>query len=97
MPPDDPHTPHNPTPADATRRQDRTAQRPKKPSLLRSLGQFTGHIVSGITTKPGDPAKPQRTETNREVEEETRTTEDGRTVTLRRTTIEEVEFRDGPH
>lgn len=80
----DPHNQHNPpSPNDA--------QRPKKPSLLRSLGQFTGHIVSGITTKADAP---QRTETNRSIEEETRTTEDGRTVTLRRTTIEEVEVRD---
>lgn len=56
---------------------------PKK-SLMRSLGEFVGHIVHGIKS---DPSK---REIRREVEEETRETPTGK-VTLRRTTIEELE------
>jgi len=56
-----------------------TAQRK---SLMRSLGEFFGHIVRGVKHNPDK--KTVRTT----VEEEQR---DG--VTLRRTTIEEIEFR----
>ncbi len=54
-------------------------------SLMRSLGEFVGHVVKGIRTDPG-PA--DRTEVRRTVE-----TEDRGGVVLRRTTIEEVEIR----
>jgi hypothetical protein len=56
--------------------------------LMRSLGEFVGHIVKGVKTKPGEPAK--RTVVRREVEEE----EKG-DVILRRTTIEEIEYKGG--
>lgn len=58
---------------------------PKK-SLMRNLGEFVGHIVHGIRTDPSA----SRREIRREVEEETRDTPQGK-VTLRRTTIEELE------
>lgn len=59
---------------------------PKK-SIMRSLGEFVGHIARGIRTDVGQDRKVVR----HEVEEETRETERGR-VTIRRTTIEEVEI-----
>ena len=55
-------------------------------SIARSVGEFVGHIVEGVKS---DPAKARTEEVRRTVEE---TTKDG--VVLRRTTIEEVEFRD---
>lgn len=56
-------------------------------TLMRSLGEFVGHVVKGIRT---DPAKtPNRTEVRRTTE-----TEDHERVILRRTVIEEVEVRD---
>ena len=58
----------------------------KDKSLMRSLGEFVGHIVKGVKT---DPAKPEgKKEVRREVEEE-----DRGDVILRRTTIEEIEFK----
>lgn len=57
-----------------------------KKSLARSVGEFVGHIVEGVKA---DPSKDRTAEVRRTVEE---TTQDG--VVLRRTTIEEVEFRD---
>ena len=57
-----------------------------KKSLARSVGEFVGHIVEGVKS---DPAGTRSNEVRRTVEE---TTQDG--VVLRRTTIEEVEFRD---
>lgn len=59
---------------------------PKK-SIMRSLGEFIGHIAKGVRTD----VKKDRKVVRREVEEETRDTESGR-VTIRRTTIEEVEI-----
>lgn len=63
-----------------------------RPSLMRSLGLFFGHVARGIRTKPGDDAPEGRTrhEVGRRVEVEER---DG--VVLRRTTIEEVELPAG--
>lgn len=49
--------------------------------LMRSLGEFFGHIIKGFRTDPN------RKVVRREIQEEQR---DG--VTLRRTTIEEVEI-----
>jgi hypothetical protein len=66
---------------------------PDKP-LMRSLGEFFGHVVKGIRTDPA--AGRERNEVRRTVEEEKRP--DG--VILRRTTIEEVELPPGtapPH
>ena len=57
-----------------------------KKTLARSVGEFVGHIVEGVKA---DPSKDRTAEVRRTVEE---TTQDG--VVLRRTTIEEVEFRD---
>jgi hypothetical protein len=62
-------------------------------SLMRSLGEFFGHIVKGVRTPVRTPPAPHagRREVKREVAEETRETPTGK-MTLRRTTIEEVEF-----
>jgi hypothetical protein len=64
---------------------------PDKPSksLMRSLGEFFGNIARGVTADVGK-SKPH--ETRRTVEEETRDTPQGK-ITLRRTTIEEVEIK----
>ena len=59
---------------------------PDKKSIARSVGEFVGHIVEGVKA---DPSEDRTAEVRRTVEE---TTQDG--VVLRRTTIEEVEFRD---
>ncbi|MAD19048.1 MAG: hypothetical protein CMJ52_02360 [Planctomycetaceae bacterium] len=53
-------------------------------SIMRSLGEFVGHVARGIRT---DPAAPKTTEVRREVETERRGD-----VVLRRTTIEEIEM-----
>ncbi len=60
---------------------------PRK-SLMRCLGEFTGHILKGVRT----PAS-NRQEVSRSTEE---STQDG--VTLRRTTIDEIELpaKDDP-
>ncbi len=62
-------------------------QRRSDKTIARSLGEFFGHIYKGFTT---DPAKPRR-EVSRSTQSETRQTPSGK-VTLRRTTIEEVEL-----
>ena len=56
---------------------------------MRSLGEFFGHIARGVKADV-KPSKPQ--EVRRTVEEETRDTPEGK-ITLRRTTIEEVEIK----
>lgn len=65
--------------------------KPPPKSLSRSLGEFFGHIWHGVKA---DPAS-QRRILKREVEEETTPTAEG-SITLRRTTIEEVEVRRQP-
>ncbi|MCC5787338.1 MAG: hypothetical protein EA423_00245 [Phycisphaerales bacterium] len=55
--------------------------------LMRSLGQFVGHIAKAVKT---DVSSTERREVSRTVEEEERETEGGK-VTLRRTVIEEIE------
>jgi len=57
----------------------------KNKPLMRSLGEFFGHIVKAVRT---DPSK-KRTVISKSVEEE-----DRGNVTLRRTTIEEIEIHD---
>ena len=64
------------------------AEKPPK-TLMRSLGEFFGNIARGVK-EPVGPSKPQ--EVKRTVEEETRDTPEGK-ITLRRTTIEEVEIK----
>lgn len=61
---------------------------PPRKSLMRSLGEFVGHIAKGVRT-PADA--PRREEVRREVELEQRDTPKG-SVTIRRTTIEEIEI-----
>ena len=58
----------------------------KKKSLMRCLGEFTGQIAKGIRTKVDAP----------ECEEVSRTVEEVEhgDMTLRRTVIEEIEYRD---
>ena len=58
------------------------ATTPDKP-LMRCLGEFVGHIVHAVKTTSGK----NKQEINRSVEEQT----DGQ-VTLRRTTIDEIEI-----
>lgn len=66
-------------------------ERKSKP-LMRSLGEFFGHVMKGVRT---DPAK-ENDAKGRRTQEVRRTTEEERRegVILRRTTIEEVEFTD---
>lgn len=59
--------------------------KPARKPLMRSLGEFCGHIVKAVKT---DPARDKKT-LRKTVEEE-----DRGNITLRRTTIEEIEFRD---
>jgi len=61
-----------------------------KKSIMRSLGEFCGHVWKGVTA---DPAKPgaQKRIVRHDAEEQDASDEDNR-VTLRRTTIEEVEI-----
>ena len=56
-------------------------------SRMEGIGEFFGHIIKGVKTKPEDTNSSTH-EVKRTVEEER--TEDG--VILRRTTIDEVEI-----
>ncbi len=58
----------------------------RKP-LMRSLGEFFGHILAGVRAKV--PSDSEARTVKRQVHEEEQMI-DGRPVTLRRTTIEEV-------
>lgn len=64
---------------------------------MRSLGQFVGHLTSAVKSDPtkADTAKNggEKREVRREVEEREETGPDGRKVTLRRTTVEEIEIQ----
>jgi hypothetical protein len=57
----------------------------KHKPLMRSLGEFFGHIIKGVKT---DPDRGKRTVVRRQVEEE-----DRGDLVLRRTTIEEIEIK----
>lgn len=61
--------------------------------IMRSLGEFFGHIARGIATDPSKP--PRRTVVREETTEQERMTDDGQRVILRRTVIEEVEMAPG--
>jgi hypothetical protein len=64
--------------------------KPPKKSLMRNLGEFFGHIVRGVKSEPGgESGEGERHEVSRKVEEERRGD-----VVLRRTTIEEIEYKD---
>ena len=60
---------------------------PKSKSLMRNLGEFFGHVFKAVRT---DPAR-KRIVVNKHVEED-----DRGDLTLRRTTIEEVEIKQPP-
>ena len=55
----------------------------KKKPLMRSLGEFVGHIVKAVKTDPGK----KRTVLDKKTQQE-----DRGHVTLRRTTIDEIEI-----
>lgn len=57
-----------------------------------NLGSFVRHLVRGFTEDVG----PQRRVVRHEVQEQVREGEGGGRVTLRRTTIDEVEIDPGP-
>ena len=59
--------------------------------LMRSLGEFFGHVWQAIRT---DPAAPEKREVRREEQVEERDTARGKVV-LRRTIVEEVELARG--
>ena len=59
---------------------------PQDKTIMRSLGEFFGHIVKGVRTNPENISEVR--ETHRHVEEETRGN-----VVLRRTTVEEIEIK----
>ncbi len=58
---------------------------PPRKTIMRSLGEFCGHIVKAVKADPASEKKTLR----KTVEQE-----DRGNVTLRRTTVEEIEFRD---
>ncbi|MBX3359700.1 MAG: hypothetical protein KF745_14870 [Phycisphaeraceae bacterium] len=60
---------------------------PPRKSIARSLGEFFGHIIKGA----GADVSRDRKVVSQKVEEQTKDTPEGK-VTLRRTTIEEVEL-----
>lgn len=60
------------------------AEKKDKP-LMRSLGEFFGHIIRGVKT---DPSERKRTVVRKQIEEE-----DRGDMVLRRTTIEEIEIK----
>jgi hypothetical protein len=62
-------------------------------TISRSLGEFFGHIVHGVKGEIQQD-EPDRREVRREVEEREGEV-DGKKVTLRRTTIEEIEIQPG--
>jgi len=61
-------------------------------SITRAVGQFFGHLWSS-STKPVANNEPKRRVVNRETTDGEGIV-DGRTVTLRRTTIDEIEIRE---
>lgn len=68
---------------------------PKRPSIMRSLGQFVGHIARGVKAD-AEAGGGRRIEVRRETQEETRDAPaelGGGKMTVRRTTIEEIEIR----
>jgi len=63
--------------------------------ISRALGRFFGHLWTAAAKPPPPDAQPKK----RTVRESTETADaeiDGRPATLRRTVIEEIEFKDPP-
>jgi hypothetical protein len=56
--------------------------------IMRSLGEFFGHVWKAVTH---DPTPPERREVSRRVVEQSVESGDGK-VTLRRTIVEEIEL-----
>jgi len=65
----------------------------KEIPITRAIGQFFGHLWHS-TTKPTQPDS--HTETISKTTQETNAEINGNKVTLRKTTIEEIEYRDNP-
>lgn len=67
-------------------------------SIMRSLGEFVGHIARGVMADPR-PSSARRQVVREQTQEREGTTPDGRRVILRRTVIDEIETReeDTPH
>jgi hypothetical protein len=65
-----------------------------KKTLMRSLGEFFGHVARGVTA-PVKPKKPATTVVREQVEEARVETPAG-PMTLRRRTIDEVEVPEVP-
>jgi len=65
-------------------------RRDEDKSLARNLGEFFGHLWSGVKADPKTPEKRKQT-LRSEIEEESRPAPGGK-VTLRRTTVEELEY-----
>jgi len=65
---------------------------PARKPLMRSLGEFWGHIWHGAT-KRLPPNEPDRRVVREQVQEHEGQAPDGTPVTLRRTTIDEIEIR----
>ena len=66
----------------------------KKP-LMRSLGEFFGHIKRGFKTPVKGAPDPNRTVVRESIQEKAIETPEG-PITLRRTTIDEVELPRRP-
>lgn len=64
----------------------------RRPSLMRSLGAFVHHVWSGVTAD----VRPERVEVSRTTQERSGVDPDGRAVTLRRTTVDEIIVSPGP-
>ncbi|MFM9994902.1 MAG: hypothetical protein ACKVU4_03775 [Phycisphaerales bacterium] len=64
---------------------------PRK-SIMRSLGEFFGHVAHGFKSD----VRRDRQVVRHETEERSADTPDGSKLVLRRTTIEEVEVRHPP-
>jgi hypothetical protein len=63
---------------------------PKNKSIMRSLGEFCGHVWKGVTSDPSKGGSQKRV-VRHDVEERDASDEQNR-ITLRKTTIEEVEI-----
>lgn len=62
---------------------------PERKSIMRSLGEFVGHIGRAVKEDPRSASADRKQTIRQSTEVERRGP-----VTLRRTTIEEIEFRD---
>ncbi len=86
-----------PTPRDNTPNPGRSA---RKPGLAHGLGAFFGHIARGVRTDPkkadNGPHPPTHRASRTHSEAQTTTNDNGDTIHLRRTTIEEIEIRPNP-